>query len=123
MKIAVAAIAVAFLISGCGTQPASSGTLQVAGGDSARGKAVLAGYGCGSCHVIPGVANAKGNVGPPLAGIANRRIIGGYLPNSTDSLVRWIQHPQTVAPGNAMPDMGVTDEDALDMAAYLATLR
>jgi cytochrome c1 len=38
-------------------------------------------------------------------------------------MIKWIQHPQEIDPKNAMPDMGVTDRDAKDIAAYLYTLR
>jgi cytochrome c1 len=49
--------------------------------------------------------------------------VGGVLPNSPDNMVRWIRKPQKVSPLTAMPDLGVTERDARDMAAYLATLR
>jgi cytochrome c len=35
----------------------------------------------------------------------------------------WIRHPQQLEPGVVMPEMGVTQEDARDLAAYLYTLR
>jgi cytochrome c2 len=38
-------------------------------------------------------------------------------------MIRWIQHPQRLAPGSAMPDLGVSETDARDMAAYLYALR
>ncbi|WP_161141564.1 hypothetical protein [Propylenella binzhouense] len=31
--------------------------------------------------------------------------------------------PQAIVPGNAMPDMGISDDQARDMAAFLDTLR
>lgn len=80
-------------------------------------------YGCGACHVIPGVAGAGGAVGPALGGVAVRATIAGRLPNEPDAMIRWLRHPQAVVPGNAMPEQGVTDRDARDMAAYLYTLR
>jgi cytochrome c2 len=43
----------------------------------------------------------------------------GFFP---DNLVKWLRQPQNVVPGNAMPDMGVTPQDARDIAAYLYTL-
>ena len=92
-------------------------------GDAAHGRQLLATYGCGSCHEIPGVAGADGMAGPPLDHFARRTIIGGYLPNTPPNLVHWIEAPQTVAPGNAMPDLGVADPDARDMAAYLGAQR
>jgi cytochrome c1 len=35
----------------------------------------------------------------------------------------WIQHPRQVEPRTAMPEMGVTEQDSRDIAAYLYTLR
>jgi hypothetical protein len=38
-------------------------------------------------------------------------------------MVRWLRNPQTYDPDGAMPDLGVTERDARDIAAYLATLK
>lgn len=93
------------------------------GGDVARGEAVITSYQCGACHEIPGVFNAHGQVGPPLAGFARRTLIAGMLPNTRGNLIHWLRNPQQVTPGNGMPDMGLTDEQARDAAAYLDTLK
>jgi cytochrome c2 len=45
------------------------------------------------------------------------------LRNTPTNLATWIQHPQQIVPGNAMPDMGITQPQAQDIAAYLYTLR
>lgn len=95
----------------------------VPGGDPAQGPQSIVNYGCGSCHQIPGVAGANGHVGPSLAGIAERSFLAGALPNNPDNLILWIQHPQQVIPGNAMPELGVSEPAARDIAAYLYTLR
>ncbi len=63
--------------------------------------------------------HASGLVGPPLIHFSRRTIIAGYLPNTRDNLIHWIQHPQQVAPGNAMPDASLTEKQARDIAAYL----
>ncbi len=80
-------------------------------------------YGCASCHVIPGVAGANGTVGPPLTNFANRKYVAGLLPNQPDNLIVWIRDPQGVVKGVAMPNMGVSQQDALNIAAYLYTLK
>lgn len=80
-------------------------------------------YGCSSCHTIPGVRGAHSLVGPPLTAFAHRRFIGGRVPNSPETLVHWIRNPQSLKPGTAMPNLGVSEQDALNMAAYLYTLR
>ncbi|MEH3121359.1 MAG: c-type cytochrome [Sphingomonas phyllosphaerae] len=96
---------------------------QVSGGSSAAGRVAIAAYGCGSCHVIPGIAGANGQVGPPLTKIAVRASIAGKLPNDPAAMTRWLEHPQAVVPGNDMPEQGVTRRDARDMTAYLYTLK
>jgi cytochrome c len=95
----------------------------VVGGDAERGRVALGGFGCGACHVIPGVRGATGMVGPPLFQFALRAYIAGQLPNQPDNLMRWLQDPPAVEPGTAMPNLGVGSAVARDMAAYLYTLR
>ena len=92
------------------------------GGDPAAGVAAMSRYGCGSCHLIPGVPGADALVGPPLTSWSHRSFIAGHLPNTPENLVHWIVMPQSVDPGNAMPNLGVTDGEARDIAAYLYTL-
>lgn len=93
------------------------------GGRVAAGKTAIGKYGCAACHTIPGIAGATAVVGPPLSNIAVRQYLGGHLINTPDNMEQWIQHPQKIDPKNAMPEMGVTDEDARDITAYLYTLR
>lgn len=92
-------------------------------GDADRGRAALAQYGCNGCHRIPGITGAKVDVGPPLAGIARRQLIAGRLANTPDAMARWLHDPQSIDALTAMPNLGVTQQDARDMAAYLATLQ
>ncbi|MFD0819327.1 c-type cytochrome [Micromonospora zhanjiangensis] len=87
-----------------------------------HGAELIQRYGCGSCHTVPGVDRANGLVGPPLTRFGARSYIAGELPNNADNLRRWIQNPQSVEPGTAMPNLGVTDVDARDIAAYLFSL-
>ncbi len=101
---------------------AKTGPLRVVG-DPARGAAMISAYGCGSCHMVPGVDGARGLVGPPLIAWARRTYIAGKLPNTPAYLMRWIMTPQAVEPGNAMPDLGVSQRDAADISAYLYTIR
>ncbi len=92
-------------------------------GDAVRGLQTFHHYACNSCHVIPGVTGAQVHVGPPLAGMASRQSIAGALPNTPEAMVRWLRDPQGVDAHTAMPALGVSEQDARDMAAYLATLR
>jgi cytochrome c2 len=84
-------------------------------------KALMAAQ-CSACHTIPGVPGAFGDMGPSLKGIARHPLIDGKLPNNQANMVRWLMHPQDVHPGVAMPDLGLTQKQAAQIAAYLATL-
>lgn len=88
-----------------------------------RGKALIEEKRCGSCHTIPGIAGARGMVGPPLTGFGRRTFIAGEMPNTPANLARWVQSPTSVEPKTAMPDLGLTERQAQDVAAYLYTLR
>jgi cytochrome c1 len=93
------------------------------GGNARAGQQDIRKYGCNACHTIPGVAGARGLVGPPLAGIGERQYIAGELQNTPENLMKWIQHPHQVEPHTVMPDMNVSEQDSRDIAAYLYTLR
>jgi hypothetical protein len=38
-------------------------------------------------------------------------------------MITWLRAPQSVVPGNAMPDLGLTAAQACDNTAYLYTLK
>lgn len=95
----------------------------VGNGDARRGAKLIGSIGCGACHTIPGIDGADGKVGPPLTDMGERRFIAGVLSNTPSNMIVWLKNPQAVVPGNAMPDLGLTDKEARDIAAYLYTLR
>jgi cytochrome c2 len=77
---------------------------------------------CAACHVVPGIATARGQVGPSLAGLARRQVIAGRLPNTPENLRRFLLHPQSVQPGGAMPELGLTPAEAAAITDYLYML-
>lgn len=91
-------------------------------GNAEAGRRAAGQYLCATCHEIPGVVGANRHVGPPLNGIATRKYIGGVIVNSPENMVTWLQNPLQIDPLSAMPDLGVTEKDARDIAAYLYTL-
>ena len=93
------------------------------GGDARLGRTEIRKYGCDTCHTISGVPGARGLIGPRLDGIGQRYYIAGELSNTPNNLMLWIEHPRQVEPHTAMPEMGVTEQDSRDIAAYLYTLR
>lgn len=116
--LVLAALAVALSAAGCEGQ-ATTGERT----DTEQAVRLIRVSGCGGCHDIPGVPGATGVVGPSLHGIGRRVFLAGMLRNEPGAMVRWLRDPQGVVPGNAMPNMGIGEEDARIIAAYLATLR
>jgi len=92
-------------------------------GDPARGAAEIRDVGCGSCHMIPGIAGADGLVGPPLDFISRRIYLAGVLRNTPQNMMAWLQDPQKFVPGNAMPNMNLSEEQSRNITAYLYTLK
>jgi cytochrome c2 len=103
-------------LAGCG---AARHSVEIPGASADHGKEVIEDVGCGGCHVIPGIRSADGQVGPPLADFGRRRTVAGKLPNTPSALAHWIRVPQSVVPGNVMPNLGLTRREAFDVAAYL----
>lgn len=115
-------VAVVLLTSAACGERGTSATRGASGttiGDADRGRELFVGYGCGACHVVSGVRSANGRVGPILDDIAEQRIIAGVLPNTPESLAAWIVDPQAYSADTGMPDVGVTPEDAADIATFL----
>jgi cytochrome c1 len=71
---------------------------------------------------IPGVSGAEGLVGPPLDRMGKRVYIAGVLRDTPDNMITWLRNPQSFVPNNAMPNMGIDQQQARDIAAYLYTL-
>jgi cytochrome c len=111
------------LLGGCGGEREDRPPFAVAGGEAARGPALIREHGCHSCHTIPGVRGATALVGPPLTQWSRRIYIAGLVQNTPEYLVAWLQNPQSIHPESAMPNMGVTAEEARHIAAYLYTIR
>ena len=80
---------------------------------------------CGACHIIPGVPGASGAVGPNLTGVASRpTLAGGVVPHGgPDDMKRWLLDPPAAKPGTQMPKLGLSDDEATRITAFLETLR
>lgn len=105
--------------SNCGSDDVGFTAATAAYSPEERGEIVLRQYACHACHRIDGVVGPDTNVGPALRDWPRRRYIAGSLPNTPDNLVRWIQDPAGVSPHTLMPDLGVSDAHAREMADYL----
>jgi cytochrome c len=115
-----AVLAFLALLSGCAGE---GEPVRVAGGDAAAGKRLVAQYQCGACHAIPGIPGATGDAGPALAAIGRLSYIAGGIPNQPARMVAFLRDPPAVKPGTSMPALGLTEQEARHMAAYLYTLR
>jgi cytochrome c oxidase assembly factor CtaG/cytochrome c2 len=109
------------LLCGCGQDDPTP--IANFNGDPHRGAALIQQYGCGGCHTIPNVAHANANVGPPLQRIGTRTYIAGVLNNSPENMALWIENPQKILPGNAMPALGISQKDSRDITAFLYGLK
>jgi cytochrome c len=95
------------------------------GSPAAEGAQIIATKPCVGCHTIPGIPGATGQVGPNLAGVASRsKIAGGAVNNSGPAdLEKWILNPPALKPGTAMPNVGLTEDEASKIVAFLETLK
>jgi mono/diheme cytochrome c family protein len=82
---------------------------------AARGKELFyIKYACQSCHIAD-YKKDKGYVGPVLADVGDRL--------TPVWLYKWLQDPNALVPGTAMPNPRLTDDEARDLAAFLVTLK
>jgi cytochrome c oxidase subunit II len=104
-------------------EPAQKDTAVAAaaqGPDYAKGEKLFMTKGCMGCHSLQAVNAPKGLIGPNLANVGARsHIAAGWLANTDENLERWIREPQTVKKGVLMPNLGVTEEEAKALRAYL----
>ena len=91
--------------------------------EQTEGQKVFTSKPCASCHTIQGTS-ASASIGPDLTHVASRSYIGaGLLQNTRGSLAAWIADPQTIKPGNNMPDVPLTADELRALSAYLAALK
>ncbi len=117
-RYAVLLVAI-LLLSACGGEFARDTETSVPDGDADRGREAFVAYGCTGCHTAAGIRGPEVRIGPSLHDLRENTYIAGALPNEPDNLIAWIMNPQSIEPGTAMPNLGVSDRDARDMAAYL----
>ncbi|HEX4770730.1 MAG TPA: cytochrome c oxidase subunit II [Bryobacteraceae bacterium] len=88
-----------------------------------RGQQVFLNNACVLCHTIQGTT-AAGQNGPDLTHFGSRQTIAaGTLPNTIGNLGGWITDPQTVKPGNHMPQVPLAPGDEQPLLAYLEGLK
>jgi cytochrome c oxidase subunit 2 len=103
-------------------QPARPAT----SGDARRGQELFMQSACVGCHAIGGT-DAVGATAPDLTHFASRETFAGAVFRRTDqNLINWIADAPGMKPGVLMPsgigDLGLTQQEVEDIAAYLQTL-
>jgi cytochrome c2 len=97
------------------------------GGDARRGERIVAQKGCLACHAFTGASPADVRLDVP--GLAPEKLARGISQASDlrlarerfrpDTLARWIRDPAAVRAEAEMPNLGLTEEEARDAAAYI----
>jgi cytochrome c oxidase subunit 2 len=89
----------------------------------AAGRATFLSLSCVSCHAVSGTP-ASGTFGPDLSHLISRSTLGsGVMPNTPQNLRAWIKDPQTIKPGNLMPNMQLNSKELDEVTAYLSSLK
>ena len=91
-------------------------------GAAAEGALIFRERKCGDCHAVS-PADTRPAKGPSLTHVATRKLLGRELPNTPENLARWIARPQSIKPGNLMPDQNLSTADVQALTAYLESLQ
>ena len=117
-------VSITILLEACGpSKEDRRWAANLTGGDPARGKIAIRHYGCMACHTVDGIRESEALVGRPLTRMASRSYLAGNMKNNPENMIRWIQKPREIHSDTAMPDTGVTQSDARDIASYLYQFR
>jgi cytochrome c1 len=89
-------------------------------GDPENGRRLFTAAGCAGCHTLPSVSAATGVSGPVLANVVLRPTLAGEaIAMTPENMARWLLDPSALKPGTAMPSVGLTDQQARDITAFL----
>jgi mono/diheme cytochrome c family protein len=90
--------------------------------DAARGQSLFDAKGCIACHQLNGKG---GDVGPSLTTQVPEFPVGTWVGDKLQGgwIYRWLRNPQALLPDTLEPNLGLSDQEALDLTAYLLTLK
>jgi cytochrome c2 len=89
-------------------------------GDPGVGRRLFVSTGCAGCHTVYDVATATGVAGPNLSNVVLRPTLAGEsIPMTPTTLADFLSDPSESKPGTAMPDVGLTADEAQHIAAFL----
>ncbi len=87
-----------------------------------QGAQLFVSKGCIGCHAVQGV-NTYNRSAPDLSHFGSRTsLAAGILENNRENLIRWLRYTDVVKPGVAMPNLGLSQEEAEALADYLLAL-
>jgi cytochrome c oxidase subunit 2 len=95
------------------------------GSPAGAGLEVFLNRGCTQCHNIDTINEIEQGAfnGPDLTHFMDRGVIAGaYKEYSVDNLKTWLANPPKEKPGSYMPNLGLTQQEIDDLAAFLETL-
>ncbi|TVR70089.1 MAG: cytochrome c [Sphaerobacteraceae bacterium] len=121
-RISVAAVGLGMLAFAAGCGGDDPETIEVDGGDPAIGEELVVSYDCASCHYIPGFPESSGHDAPGLQLWPNRAFVAGAAPNRPENVISFLMEPDSIQPGSGMPNLGISEEEARHIAAYLFTI-
>ena len=116
----------AVVLAGAWQGPAAVGSASAQGAPAALpsgpGRDLFTSKPCPTCHTIAGLS--QGAVGPELTHVGSRtQIAGGALPMDRANLIKWLQNPPAVKPGTQMPNLGLSEAEAGQLADWLLQLK
>jgi cytochrome c oxidase subunit 2 len=115
----------AFVLAGAWQAQPASGAGQGQGAPVAlpagAGRDLFTAKGCPTCHTIAGFS--QGTVGPELSHVGSRQQIAGTLPMDRANLVKWLMDPPAAKPGTQMPKLGLSEQEAGQLADWLVQLK
>lgn len=78
---------------------------------------------CGLCHSVRGTL-ASGMMAPDLTHLMSRETLAaGTLTNTPGNLSGWVANPQTIKPGNYMPNLFLSGPELTAITTFLRTLK
>jgi cytochrome c2 len=90
--------------------------------DAPRGKALFDSKGCIACHQLHGTG---GDIGPSLTTQVPEFPQGTWVGDKLKGnwIYQWLHNPQALVPDTLEPNLGLSDQECLDLTAYLLTLK
>ncbi|HEY7389437.1 MAG TPA: cytochrome c oxidase subunit II [Bryobacteraceae bacterium] len=91
-------------------------------GVAAQGERLFRERKCGDCHAVS-LSDTRALIGPPLTHVASRMQLGGDRANTPENMALWVNEPQSIKPGNRMPDQHLAASEVQALTAYMESLR